>query len=279
MRGIGPARVGDGIGEVVRRISGGRRRPAVAWKDAEMDGERALGRGQAREPRQERAHRAGLGAGHRGLNRARRACRVSGESQYQRPGALGGAIADEELALEQPKRGLALAADRQRKGEPPGRLVVAAVLKRRSIIPLGFPRIAGDVLRKPAVARDLRRRDSEIRRVAEEFEGGVRLLQLDQGGADPHLDSTVARHLLLRPGEEGERRLRIAKLQRRLARAHQRRDALRVGGKASKIARQRRLRALRERARGRTCLRRSRRGREHCPRGQHGQAEPDALPQ
>ena len=103
---------------------------------------------------------------------------------------------------------------------------------------------------RPRSRGQLRRRHSEIGGVAEEFEGRVRLLELGQSGGDPHLDPAVARRLLLGAGEEGERRLRVAEVERGLAGAHQGGDALRIGGEAAQVARQRGLRALGEDARG-----------------------------
>jgi hypothetical protein len=243
-----------------------------------MDGERALGGREARQAGEEGGHRAGLRAGHGGADGPGGALHVPGQSEDHRPAALGGAVADEQLVLEQPQSGLALAADREREREAPRDLGVAAALEDESIVALRVARLAGNVVGQAPVARDLELGHSEVGGVAEEFERGVRLLELGERRADPHLDPAVARHLLLGAREEGQGRLRVAEVERGLAGPHQRVDALRVGGEAAKVARQRALRALGESA-GRGGLRHSGRGRKHCPRPQQGQAKPDAPPQ
>src|SRR3546814_18836381 len=96
------------------------------------------------------------------------------------------------------------------------------MLQGQTIVGLGAPRIAGEVIGKPAVSSKAVGGNTQARGLAEEAERGGGLLQQYEGGAHARLHSPVARRDLLGPREKGQRSLRIAKRERGLSRSAQR---------------------------------------------------------
>src|SRR3546814_8817723 len=76
------------------------------------------------------------------------------------------------------------------------------MLQGQTIVGLGAPRIAGEVIGKPAVSSKALGGNTQARGLAEEAERGGVLLQQYEGGAHARLHSPVARRDLLGPREK-----------------------------------------------------------------------------
>src|SRR3546814_617380 len=113
------------------------------------------------------------------------------------------------------------------------------MLQGQTIVGLGAPRIAGEVIGKPAVSSKAVGGNTQARGLAEEAERGGGLLQQYEGGAHARLHSPVARRDLLGPREKGQRSLRIAKRERGLSRSAQRAAVARRFRQGAQVPRQR----------------------------------------
>jgi hypothetical protein len=87
-----------------------------------------------------------------------------------------------------------------------------------------------------AVAGEFRFGNAEARRFGKEAHGRLRLLHGKEGGAHSGLHPPVPRRHFFGAGEEGQSRLRIAKLERGLAGAGQGMEAARLVGKRAQVA-------------------------------------------
>src|SRR3546814_18088587 len=83
------------------------------------------------------------------------------------------------------------------------------MLQGQTIVGLGAPRIAGEVIGKPAVSSKAVGGNTQTRGPAEEAERGDGLLQQFEGGARARLHSPLARRDLLGPAENGKSSLRV----------------------------------------------------------------------
>ncbi len=156
-----------------------------------MDRHRAFGRLQCGQRGEERAHLGGLRR-HDGLGRAGRLGGVAGQREDEAADAPCRPILASKLPVDRGDGLVAIAADRERQGEPAAHLGILLPAQRQSVIRLGAAGIAVQVMREAAVASELRLRHAEAGRILEEFEAGMDLLHLDERRAHPRLDAAVA---------------------------------------------------------------------------------------